>query len=328
MKQMAVIAAVEPDAARWRGYLGVPRFLAPVHSGPLVQRTVDQLRARGVTDIVVTSADPRLNGLQGCRVMIPKAPPPCGGFGVAAAMEFWTPGKDVVALSGDTYYSDAGLDAILRGPRNFVWWYGRTGGGGIEKPHYEMWAVTIPESFHKIFREACEKASLASQNGRGATISGWLVYRILNGLQIEAQRLIGPSWTEINDETEDFDYPEEFDAWTRLYPDFGPPDPEEPPSPQQDSAPSGAPPPWVNVVAPHVRIPPAQAPAEPDVKPTPLPPPVVPAEVDYSAVPPSPDVAGVPAEPGGSLKEEARKEKDNGSEAPKEEAKPKEGQKT
>lgn len=285
---MAIICAAGPDD-RWRGHLGVPRFLAPVHTGPLVQRTVDQLRGRGIADVLVTASDPRLRGLRDCRVVPTKVAAPCPGFGASTSIPLWVPGRDVVVLHGDTYYSDAGLDTILAGNKNFCWWYGRTGGGGLAKDHYEMFAVTIPAGFHGEFRAACEKACQARWDGSGATISAFLVYRILNGLQVAAARLVGPSWTELNDETEDLDCPEDYDAWVRLYPDLAPPGPKEEPPARQSPAEED----WGKVAEP--------APA---------------AEVDMS---------GVPAEPGGSLEEEARKQQDDGGQPPEEDTEGGEG---
>lgn len=116
----------------------------------------------------------------------------------------------VCLLFGDVWYSPFAIKTILadRSPETCCW-HGRKGPGLSGKPWPELFGV----AFRTVggdggpFEGACWEARQAFLRGQRSTCRGWDVYELMHA------RVPQLGFVEINDETEDFDLPEDLDAW-------------------------------------------------------------------------------------------------------------------
>jgi hypothetical protein len=198
---------------RWGNHLGAPKHLAPFDGVPLIQRSVAQLRARGVEDVLITGFDERYR-VAGAPVCAPSASilPDTGiGFSVG----FWSTTGRTLVLLGDVYFSEAGMDAAVGASGAESTWFGRKAAGSIAK-HGEMFGLSIPLGHQPQLRQAAEVVIELYRRGFIRRIMGWELYAVINGLE-PAVVHPGPNWIDIDDETEDFDYPHEYGAWMRRH---------------------------------------------------------------------------------------------------------------
>lgn len=201
------------SATRWGNYLGVPKHLVPVDDNvPLIKRTTDQLRARDFTDIIITGFDARYNVAGAVAAPVASILPDTGiGFSSA----FWSETGTTRVLLGDVYFSESAMDSIAQPRDNEVIWYGRRDKGSLNK-YGEMFGVSIPLARQTAVRMACARVIMLRNEHTINRITGWELYAVCNGLDPTIVAPV-PNWINIDDETEDFDFPEEYEAWMRKH---------------------------------------------------------------------------------------------------------------
>lgn len=113
-------------------------------------------------------------------------------------------------LFSDVWFSDEAIRTIVedRDPHTIVW-YGRKG-PGLVKPVPELFGVTFRavDGHAGIFTEACWECRFQYRRELRASCRGWDVYELINGRCSEVQGFVS-----VEDETDDFDSPEEYVAW-------------------------------------------------------------------------------------------------------------------
>jgi hypothetical protein len=208
-----IILCCAGEGDRWGNYLGVPKHLAPFDGRPLLERTVGHLRGRGLDDIVITAFDPRyqLEGTCRCEPRTSILP----DTGIGFSREFWSTTGRTVILLGDVYFSDAALDAILGCTTAETTWLGRKGPGSLGK-YAEMFGLSLPLHRQSQLEKAATEAVLLFQWGITERLMGWQLYAVLCGLDATAASP-GPNWIDVDDETEDFDFPRDYQAWMARY---------------------------------------------------------------------------------------------------------------
>ena len=127
-------------------------------------------------------------------------------------MEFWSPTLRTIVLFGDVFFSEAAMEAIAACPATGIQWFGREGPGLSGHKHGELFGVSIPLSEQKRMRRTMWKVRWLRRLRRIKRTRGWECYRLLHHLPLRKQRIAG-DFLEIEDETEDFDFPHEYLSW-------------------------------------------------------------------------------------------------------------------
>jgi len=198
---------------RWRNYLGVPKHLIVIDGTRLIDRSVRQLRARGVTDVVITAFDPRYEvvGARRCEPVASILP----GTGMGFSSGFWSERGRTVVLLGDVFFSEAAMDAVLGAPDDEIIWLGRKRANRV-KAYGEMFGVAIPRERQALLREAAAKVVELRRQGMIGRMMGWELYAVVNGLDPTVVSP-GPNWMDVEDETDDFDFPGDYLAWMKRH---------------------------------------------------------------------------------------------------------------
>lgn len=201
-----LIACAGPDA-KWNNHLGVPRHLVPVDGELLLHRTVRQASAYA-TDVRVTSPDDDRYILPGTTRHVVR------GRHVneyASSRHLWCPGYRTVLLYGDVYYTDAAM-ATICGHDGPLWrMFGRAGPSAITgTPWGEVFGGSWLPRHHAMLDEHMHKAALAYACGHARRTTAWELLRSVQHTPLTVH-MVDPRWFhEINDETDDFDTPEDY----------------------------------------------------------------------------------------------------------------------
>lgn len=206
MTRVMILAAGE--GSRWENYRGTPKHLTTIEDEVLLERTCRQF-LRYTDDVIVVGADSRYE-VSGTTLYIPPAPKPKW----QDMAKFWSSherwgSKRTVLAFGDVYYTDDAVKTIMenkdewhcflrKGPSSFT---------GCEWK--EIFAFAFNGTQNQRFREKIMKsiAQKTAPSGGGWQLLRELVWDTHNYL------FDNPYYTNIDDWTEDFDFPIDLTHW-------------------------------------------------------------------------------------------------------------------
>lgn len=219
MVRTIIIAA--GSATRWGGYLGVPKHFAPVDGEPIIERTVRLLQDYNTDVWVVANTDEYR--IKGSSLFRPKHDPnnfDADKFLNSSAL--WSRKNRTVVLYGDVFFTQNALDIIYSDDAPKDWTlYCRPNGSKLTGCTYgECFAQSFyPEHITK-HKTALKYVAGLYQAGIINRCGGWEHYRAMIGKTGEAVRkphVLEGNYVEIDDWTEDFDYPEDYDKFINNY---------------------------------------------------------------------------------------------------------------
>lgn len=219
----SVIIPAAGSGERWNHHLGIPKRRIPVDGETLLTRTERLARKRCA-------------GRGGVRVIaivpcIPEEPPgsvevdePLELFGcdldkITCGAPYWSKRGRTVIIWGDVWLSEAGASRMFGEDSGSLAWWGRLGSSRLTGKCYgEIWGLAFEPSEHA--RLIAVTASLAARLERGENFRplAWMVYAATAGpdAMLNGRPQATPSWRELDDWTEDFDYPYDFGRWQQM----------------------------------------------------------------------------------------------------------------
>lgn len=177
---------------RWNNFLGVPKHLIEINGETLLGRTTRLLKENGVTDYIITCADPRYN-LYGPTIAQSKYDCEIDRF------EEYPTNDSICYLYGDVYYTENAIRTIVNTPTDDVLFFGH---------EWEIFAIKIVNKA-LFFRCKSIVKQLYMTNQIGRCI-GWEVYRCMHNIPYEEHK-ITDRYIKILDGTDDIDYPHEYE---------------------------------------------------------------------------------------------------------------------
>ena len=219
---MRAIILAAGEATRWGDYLGVRKHLIPIKGEPLVHRTVRMLAERHVEDIVVMARDEDAE-----RYVVPPARrgvPDVVDREWVQEMEpsrkYWAVDGRTMILYGDCYFSDAILDEMVKDPGD-VWhvYARRDGSEHTGKTWGEMFGWVFSPQHHRVLDDARNAVIRFRNNGVMKRALGWEVHQMAT-VGMRGWNTQGPHFVQWDDETDDFDYPSDWDVWAAHNPDL------------------------------------------------------------------------------------------------------------
>jgi len=221
---------------RWGNYLGVPKHLIPIKGEPLIHRTQRLLLENGASNIWVSCNKQNFDSyvIDGCNAIETNfeasALYPDHEFMHIKGME----NKDgvTVQLFGDVYYTEELIKHVIENKSEDWHYYGRKMSSQITKKIYGehfVWYYHISK-LKKLIEsstKACEITKKFIEDYENKINpypwimeeSSKMAYRIMAGLDPEDPHATENfHWVEWNDETEDFDYPIDWDNWSKSLP--------------------------------------------------------------------------------------------------------------
>lgn len=239
MNKRFVILATHRDMPgdRWNNYLGVTKYMIPIKGEPLIHRTQRILLQNGMNDILVkcNKSDRDSYILNGCKWVMPIKP-----NHMYPDYEFVNCGPYIsrngitIILFADVYYSEAILKHMCENTSTSWHYYARKRfseiTGSIYGEHFAwyMHSDHLEDLFQAGELACITTKDLVDLSNSGITVSrtNWIMqdsaamtYRIMCGLDVKDPYANEDyHWIEWDDETEDFDFPQDWDRWSKKLP--------------------------------------------------------------------------------------------------------------
>ena len=211
------------EASRWNNHTSTPKHLVSIEGENILHRTIRLLRLYGVTDIYVVSKDDSRYNIGGSKQYIVEPNYKDNGDAdkFLSSEPIWnTKGKTLI-LYGDCYFTDncirAAINSSIR--RNSWFLMCRPDGSKITGSKYgECFIYSIPSKDLGLFREHLNKLAKLHTSKQIDRCGGWELYRSMCGVDNKDLRThkMYTNWYLVNDWTEDFDFPADFENWNRL----------------------------------------------------------------------------------------------------------------
>jgi len=227
---MRIVFACAGEQTRWRNYLNCPKHLVPVQGNPLLKRNIELFaRVFNCGQFHVSIRSEELKNTYSLADNI------C--FYVANNIEAGEPWvktllpflrateEDVLVLLGDVIFSENCVSAMLHNvTKNVFNIYGRKYKSSITGGKWgELFALYIPQHFKESFLNAVNAVEQLYTTKEINRFSGWeVISYIYSNKSLEDlervfnNRLYPDNFIEVDDETEDFDYPEDYDNYLNL----------------------------------------------------------------------------------------------------------------
>ena len=177
------------------------RHAVKIFNETTIERTVRLLNERRITDIWITTSikgkykigKEFINTLDGNTLVC-----------LSGAKEL----LGDIYIFGDVFFTEDAIDKIINGKTNY---YMRNKGNEL-KNYGEFFAFKPDENFWNVFDEFiswCKKEKIKK-------VWSWKLFNYHQNIINNSDNPF-ENWTEINDETDDFDKPEELDKWLNYY---------------------------------------------------------------------------------------------------------------
>ncbi len=229
---MKTIIIAAGSGTRWKEFRGVPKHLVEVEGERLLDRTVRQFLQHG--EVIVAGNDERYK-VEGADLFIPQRK---NEWQEASkfldTQEMWATDDRTVVAYGDVWFSDDCIQTIVQYDVPDWVLFGRFGlseitGGGGECFAQSFWPEQIEEH-----REALLEIAKLRERKLIGRCGGWEHYRQMNGIPLKEYALgvcvnhpDGQKphklscfkeirrFVNVNDWTDDFDYPEDLVEWEK-----------------------------------------------------------------------------------------------------------------
>jgi hypothetical protein len=223
---MDIYIACAGSATRWKNYMNVPKHLVTIENERLLDRTVKKCKeCFPNATIYITYSDEitkdmyRVEGTSLVKIQTDVTSEPA----LCSLLPYYNVEKDVLVLLGDVYFSENAFRIISEcNEKNKVTVYGRKRQNiktGCKAG--ELFAFWIPKMEQDKFKECISQTQLLFKEKYIDRFLSWEIISLwfsnVNDMKqcFELRRYPNKWFTEIIDETEDFDFPEDFDKWNK-----------------------------------------------------------------------------------------------------------------
>lgn len=214
-----IIAAGE--ATRWNGYLGTRKHFIRIDDEPIIERTGRLLRENGIGALAVVKPEDynKFQGFKSFAPVVASLDPTNGDADkFLSSRELWSEDERTVIFYGDVFFTEEAIKKIVEYKGKEWTLFGRAGGSTITGSIYgECFAISFYPKDRKKSLKALESIANDWRTGRLKRCGGWEFYRKIVGIPITESHRITTNFVEINDFTEDFDYPEDYDEFIKRY---------------------------------------------------------------------------------------------------------------
>lgn len=209
-----IIIAAAGEGRRWNNFRNVPKHLVTIEGETLLNRIYKQFRDFS-DDIVIISKDQRY------AVGDAKLEPPLSGdwldFGkIYSSSHLWSDDRTIIVF-GDVYFTDKAVQKIVSNQDDYKFFMRKGPSKYTGKGHKEIFAFAFSGGMNEKIKSYIEQLVEIKQGGAGA----WRLYLHMHGIKHVRDYFKTDGYIEINDWTDDFDYPEDILKWEKMRLKFG-----------------------------------------------------------------------------------------------------------
>jgi hypothetical protein len=203
------------SGTRWGNYLGVPKHVAPIRGTTVLGRLVEQFGPHG--DVTVVGPDDDRYRIAGSRLVTPTIRG-TDADKFLSSRHLWD-GRTLVVY-GDIFLTHPAVARIVSA-EDMLTAFGRWSKSRLTgTPYGELFAYNFPAAAQAEVEAALWDIDGWEQSGQTDRSGGWELYQRLNGATVATVRkhkqLPGPCrFVDIDDWSDDFDWPEDYERWKK-----------------------------------------------------------------------------------------------------------------
>ena len=211
MKNLKVIILAAGDGFRWRNYTGVPKHQVVVEGEILIERTAKQF-LKYTNDVTIVATDDS-SRVEGCSLYIPELNRKNKELDkFLSSKNLWSEHKTILVF-GDVYFTDEAIDKIITNDTEWSFYLRKGQSQLTGKAYGEVFALSFESSFNDKMTKALDEVGPdTSSPGAWSVLIHLLKLNTTNDI-FRTKSNYG--YTIVDDWTDDFDYPEDFDLWNR-----------------------------------------------------------------------------------------------------------------
>ncbi|WP_304452907.1 hypothetical protein [Nocardiopsis sp. YSL2] len=215
---MRIVIAASGGQTKWAGHLGTCSHLVPVADTgqPLLARTVSQaLTLTGDVHVIIPDDSRYADAADGATAHIRGRDYPSE---YAATRDLWSADDRTVLLLGDVYFTREALATIVGETRRAYRCFGRyRASKHTGTPYGEIFAASWWPAHHQQMDAHLDLVHRTRAAGTVTRPPGWMLLRAWQGTPLAKHRVSVRFFTEIDDLTDDIDFPADYDR----HPAFG-----------------------------------------------------------------------------------------------------------
>ena len=203
-----VLILAAGDATRWENYRNTPKHRLIIEDEVLIERTARQFLK--YTNDVVIVGNKNAHQVEGCSMYVPGQGRNLKDMAkFISSQTIWSDDRTVLVF-GDVYFTDEAVGTIMSDKKQWRFYLREKGSTVTGKGWREIFGISFQASFnrdiHKTILEVVSK-NIASKTG------GWFLFTHLQRTEDENKLFTTDIHIEIDDWTEDFDFPDDLDTW-------------------------------------------------------------------------------------------------------------------
>ena len=225
---MKFLIACSGKGDRWNNYMNSPKHLINVNGEILLHRTVRMIKERqSNNDTIHIVAFDNIYSIFGTHLIIPKYSTveeknmhynyPF----IYVSKNMWSTDSNTIILFGDVYFTDFAMDTIFSNinKSHQYLFFGRENASQFTGCQYgELFGMSFNFDFvNTLWENVIEIKNLYDKKLISRFIH-WELYRKLESIPLKSHK-IKNNFVEINDFTDDFDFPHDYDKWKKHWDD-------------------------------------------------------------------------------------------------------------
>lgn len=214
-----VIILCAGEASRWQNYKNTPKHLIEIEGERLLDRTTRLLNEKGINDIIVVTKeyDERYNTEYSRQVPVTiDYEKNADADKFLSSKSLWNTEGRTIVLYGDVYFTEEAINTIVDFEKREWTLFAREKASSYTGTQWgECFAQSFyPEHIEKHEQKLNEIANLKKQ-GKLKRCGGWEHYRAMTGQENLNKHTVTTNFVEIDDWTEDFDFPKDLEEWLK-----------------------------------------------------------------------------------------------------------------
>ena len=214
------------SSSRWDNYMNIPKHLVEIDGEQIIKRTIRLLKEYGISNIYITVPEKGFFGDLGVKEIV--------GSSEKEIDKFLNAKQHIGAtfLWGDCYFTENAIKKIVENEEDLMFFGNPEFNKYTGKPYGEIYAVKTNEEFFKkaieIEKHRDSMSRCASWELYGYILKNKIPYsgyyphfeEKVDGMCIKDPDKVSKYFTEINDFTDDFDKPKDYDEWIKRYNEY------------------------------------------------------------------------------------------------------------
>jgi hypothetical protein len=203
-----VIILAAGDGTRWENYRGTPKHRLIIEDEVLIERTARQF-LKYTKDVVIVG-NKNAHRVEGCSMYVPGQGRNLKDMAKFISSEtIWSDDRTVMVF-GDVYFTDEAVETIISDTKQWRFYLRKEGSTFTGKGWREIFGLSFDASFNKDMNRAI--LEVISKNIAFRT-GGWFLFKHLQKTEDNDKLFITDNHINIDDWTEDFDFPKDLDTW-------------------------------------------------------------------------------------------------------------------